>query len=62
MPGMVAGSPYPVVLSPDKQAVIREQAKRPNLAAATLSEPVRVDMVIPEEVELLAMPEGFRKS
>jgi hypothetical protein len=48
-----------VVLSPDKQAVIREQAKRPNLAAATLSEPVRVDMVSPEEVELLAMPEGL---
>jgi hypothetical protein len=49
----------PVVLSPETQALVREQAKRPNLPVAQLSEPARIDMVVPEEVELLAMPQDM---
>ncbi len=52
-------SPTPPVLPPEKQALIREQARRPNLPVATLSEPARIDMVIPEEVELLALPQDI---
>ena len=44
-------------LSPDKQHLIREQAKRPNLPTVSLPEPVRIEMVIPPEVELLALPQ-----
>ena len=58
-PGTVAESPTPPVLPPERQALIREQAKRPNLPVATLSEPARIDMIIPEEVELLAMPQDM---
>ena len=58
-PGMVIEAPTPPVLSPEKQTLIREQAKRPNLPVATLSEPARIDMVIPEEVELLALPQDI---
>ena len=58
-PGMVVESATPPVLPPEKQSLIREQAKRPNLPVATLSEPARIDMVIPEEVELLAMPQDM---
>lgn len=57
-PGTVVESPTPPVLSPEKQALIREQAKRPNLPVATLNEPVRIDMILPEEVELLDPPRG----
>ena len=57
-PGAVVES-RPVVLSPETQALIREQAKRPNLPVAQLSEPARIDMTIPEEVELLAMPQDI---
>ncbi len=56
-PGTVVQSTIPLVLPPDKQDLIREQAKRPNLPVATLSEPARIDMTIPEEVELLALPQ-----
>ena len=49
----------PVALPPDKQNLIREQAKRPDLPTATLSEPVRIDMVIPPDVELLALPQDM---
>ena len=57
-PGAVVES-RPVVLSPETQALIREQAKRPNLPVAQLSQPARIDMTIPEEVELLAMPQDI---
>ena len=57
-PGAVVES-RPVVLSPETQALVREQAKRPNLPVAQLSEPARIDMTIPEEVELLAMPQDI---
>ena len=56
-PGTVVESPTPPVLPPEKQALIREQAKRPNLPVATLKEPARIDMTVPEEVELLALPQ-----
>ena len=49
----------PVVLSPETQTLIREQANRPNLPVAQLREPARIDMTIPEEVELLAMPQDI---
>ncbi len=58
-PGTVVESPTPPVLSPEKQNLIREQAKRPNLPVAQLSEPARIDMVVPDEVELLAMPQDI---
>jgi hypothetical protein len=58
-PGTTGESPYPVVLSPETQALVREQAKRPNLPLATLREPARIDMIIPEEVELLTMPQDI---
>jgi hypothetical protein len=58
-PGTVVESPTPPVLPPEKQALIREQAKRPDLPVATLSEPARIDMTIPEEVELLALPQDI---
>jgi hypothetical protein len=58
-PGTVMESPTPPVLPPEKQALIREQAKRPNLPVVTLSEPARIDMTIPEEVELLALPQDI---
>jgi hypothetical protein len=45
------------VLSPEKQALIREQAKRGDLPVVTLNEPARMDMTIPDEVELLALPQ-----
>jgi hypothetical protein len=48
-----------VVLSPETQTLIREQATRPNLPVAQLSEPARIDMVVPEEIELLAMPQDM---
>ena len=50
-------SPTPPVLPTEKQDLIREQARRPNLPVATLSEAARIDMTIPEEVELLALPQ-----
>ncbi len=58
-PGTVVESPTPPVLPPEKQALIREQARRPNLPVATLREPARIDMVVPEEVELLALPQDI---
>ena len=58
-PGMVVESRYPVVLSPEKQALIREHAKRPDLPVAQLGGPARIDMIIPEEVELLALPQDM---
>ena len=56
-PGTVVEAPSPPVLPPEKQAAIREQAKRADLPVATLTEPARIDMTVPEEVELLALPQ-----
>ncbi|HEX2556410.1 MAG TPA: DUF1236 domain-containing protein [Microvirga sp.] len=57
--GTVVESPTPPMLPPEKQAIIREQAKRPDLPIVQLSEPARIDMTIPEEVELLALPQDI---
>jgi hypothetical protein len=54
-PGPASERPLP--LSPEKQDLIRQQAKRPDLPTTTLAEPVRLDMVIPSDVELLALPQ-----
>jgi hypothetical protein len=56
-PAPAAEIPRPLPLPPDKQNLIREQAKRPDLPSATLPEPARIDMVVPPEVELLALPQ-----
>jgi hypothetical protein len=58
-PGAVVESPRLVVLSPETQAMVREHVKRSDLPVAKLSEPARIDMFIPEEVELLAMPQDM---
>lgn len=58
-PGAVVESRYPVVLPPEKHALIREHAKRSNLPVAQLSEPARIDMIIPEEVQLIALPQDM---
>ena len=47
----------PVALSPEKQSLVREHVQRSNFPAAQLSEPVRVDMVVPSEVDLVALPQ-----
>jgi hypothetical protein len=48
----------PIALPPEKQAVIREHAARTtNLPNAELPEAVRIGMVIPNEVELLSLPQ-----
>jgi hypothetical protein len=47
----------PVVLPPEKQSLIREQAKRSDLPVAKLDEPVRIGMVVPQETELLVLPQ-----
>ena len=52
-------SPTPPVLSPEKQTLIREQAKRQDLPVVQLREPARIDMIIPEEVELIALPQDI---
>jgi hypothetical protein len=50
------GEPRP--LPPEKQKMILEQVRRsPDLPQANLSEPVRVGMKIPEEVEVLELPQ-----
>ncbi len=58
-PGTVVESPTPPVLPPEKQTLIREQAKRQDLPVVQLSEPARIDMIIPEEVELIALPQDI---
>jgi len=51
-----AGEPRP--LPPEKLKMILEQARRsPDLPQASLSEPLRVGMTIPEEVEVLGLPQ-----
>ena len=50
-------APSEVALPPEKQSLIREQAKRSDLPIAKLDEPVRVGMVVPQETELLVLPQ-----
>jgi hypothetical protein len=54
-PGAEAQSP--VTLPPEKQSLIRDQAKRSDLPVANLNEPVRIGMIVPEETELLVLPQ-----
>jgi hypothetical protein len=50
------GEPRP--LPPEKQKMILEQVRRsPDLPQANLNEPVRVGMTIPDEVEVLELPQ-----
>jgi hypothetical protein len=49
-----------VPLSPEKQALVREQIKRSDLPAANLSEPPRVGMIVPPEENLLVLPQDAR--
>ena len=46
-----------VALPPEKQALIRDHVRRSNLPAADLSEPARVDMIVPPDVDLLVLPQ-----
>jgi Protein of unknown function (DUF1236) len=46
-----------LALPPEKQSLIREQAKRSDLPVAKLDEPVRIGMVVPQETELLVLPQ-----
>jgi hypothetical protein len=53
---VVTGEPRALPL--EKQKMILEQVRRsPDLPQANLSEPVRVGMTIPEEVEVLELPQ-----
>jgi hypothetical protein len=50
------GAPRP--LPPEKQTMIQEQVRRsPDLPHASLSEPLRVGMTIPDELEVLGLPQ-----
>jgi hypothetical protein len=50
------GAPRP--LPPEKQTMILEQVRRsPDLPQANVSEPLRVGMTIPDEVEVLELPQ-----
>jgi hypothetical protein len=50
------GAPRPLPL--EKQKMILEQVRNsPDLPQANLSEPVRVGMIIPDEVEVLELPQ-----
>jgi hypothetical protein len=48
-----------VALPPEKQNLIHEHTKRYDLPTAALSEPVRIGMIIPPEVSLLARPQDM---
>ena len=53
---VATGEPRP--LPPEKQRMILEQVRSsPDLPQANLSEPVRVGMTIPDEVEVLELPQ-----
>ena len=47
----------PVGLSPEKQSMIRDHVRQSNFPSANLSEPARVDMVVPPEVDLIVLPQ-----
>jgi hypothetical protein len=55
--GSGAEAQSPVILPPEKQALIRDQAKRSDLPVANLNEPARIGMIVPEETELLVLPQ-----
>jgi uncharacterized protein DUF1236 len=57
--GTVVESPVPALLPPEKQNLIREQARRADLPKADLGEPARIGMIIPPEVELLMLPQDM---
>jgi hypothetical protein len=57
--GTVVESPVSVGLPPEKRKLIREQARRADLPRADLGEPARIGMIIPPEVELLALPQDM---
>jgi hypothetical protein len=53
---VATGEPRP--LPPEKLKMIVEQVRRsPDLPQASLSEPVRIGMTIPDEVEVLGLPQ-----
>ena len=53
---VATGEPRP--LPPEKLNMIVEQARRsPDLPQANLDEPVRIGMTIPDEVEVLGLPQ-----
>ena len=47
----------PVALPPEKQSMIRDHVRQSNFPPANLSEPARVDMVVPPEVDLIVLPQ-----
>jgi hypothetical protein len=51
------GLDAPVALPPEKQSMVRDHVQRSNFPAAQLGEPVRIDMVVPAEVDLVALPQ-----
>ena len=57
--GTVVESPAPALLPPEKQKLIREQARRADLPKAELGESARIGMIIPPEVELLMLPQDM---
>jgi hypothetical protein len=57
--GTVVEAKAPALLPPEKQKLIREQARRPDLPKAELGEPARIGMIIPPEVELLMLPQDM---
>lgn len=57
--GTVIESPAPALLPPEKQNLIREQARRADLPKADLGEPARIGLIIPPEVELLMLPQDI---
>ena len=52
-----AEAQIPVALAPEKQSLVREHVNRSNFPVAELSEPVRVEMVVPPEVDLIVLPQ-----
>jgi hypothetical protein len=57
--GVAVESPAPALLPPEKQKLIREQAKRADLPRVDLGAPARIGMIIPPEVELLMLPQDM---
>ena len=57
--GAVVESPAPALLPPEKQNLIREQARRADLPKADLGEPARIGMIIPPGGELLMLPQDM---
>jgi len=47
----------PVPLSPEKQAIVKQQVQREKPSEARTGEPVTVGMTVPESVELWSLPQ-----